>query len=40
MVKLYQNLTRWENNIVVVLHIYGAAAIFLLFSDDQDAESQ
>ena len=26
-------------NIVVVLHIYGARAIFLLFCDNQDTES-
>ena len=46
----YKNIpkTLWENvthnlkmgeNIVIILHIYGAIAIFLLFYDDQDTLS-
>ena len=32
--------TKWENNTVVILHIYGARAIFVLFYDDQDSEKE
>ena len=28
----------WEQNIVVIIHIYGARAISLLFCDHQDTE--
>ena len=31
--------TKWEKN-VVIIHIYGARAIFLLFYEDQDTESE
>ena len=34
----YPYYTRREKNIVVVLHIYGTLAIFLLFCDHQDTE--
>ena len=30
--------TKWENNTVVILHIYGARDIFTLFNDDQGTE--
>ena len=29
-----------RENIVVIIHIYGDKAIFLLFYDDQDTDSQ
>ena len=32
--------TRWQKNIVVILHIYGARAILLLFCDHKDTESE
>ena len=34
------HFTRWEKNIVEILHIYGAIAIFLLFCIHQDTESE
>ena len=34
MGQLYPYLTRWENNFVKILHIYGAIAIFILFYDN------
>ena len=34
----YPYFTRWENIIVVILHIYGTIAIFELFCDNQDTE--
>ena len=40
MVQLYIYYTIWEQKIVVVLHIYGALAISLLFCDHQDTESE
>ena len=33
-------LYKMRENTVVILHIYGAKAIFLLFYDDQDTESK
>ena len=35
----YPYSTIWEQNIVSNIHIYGARAIFLLFCDNQDTES-
>ena len=32
--------TRWEQNIVEILYIYGARAIYLLFYDNQGTESE
>ena len=29
---------KWEQNIVVILNIYGARSMFLLFCDHQDTE--
>ena len=40
MGQLYPYYTRWEKNIVVVICIYGARAIFLLLFDHQDTESE
>ena len=40
MGKLYQYPTRWENNIVAMIHIYGVRAVILLFLDNQDTESE
>ena len=40
MVQLYTYYTIWEKNIVVIIHIYGARAIFLLFYYHQDTESE
>ena len=34
----YPHFTRWEKNIVEILHIYGARAILLLFYNNQDTE--
>ena len=34
----YPYYKRRDKNIVVVLHIYGTSAIFLLFCDHQDTE--
>ena len=28
----------WEQNILAIIHIYGARDIFLLFCDNQDTE--
>ena len=39
MSQLYPYYTRWEGNVVLIIHIYGARAIFLLFCDRQDTES-
>ena len=36
--KRYPYSTSGEKNIVVVLHIYGARSIFLLFFDHQETE--
>ena len=36
----YQYSTRWEQNIVSIIHIYGARYIYLLFCDYQDTESE
>ena len=38
-VQQYPYSTRWENFFVVILHIYGDRAIFLIFCDHQDTES-
>ena len=38
MVQLYSHYKRWGEDAVVIIHIYGAIAIFLLFYDDQDTE--
>ena len=38
--KWYAYSTKKRENTVVTLHIYGARAIFLLFNDDQDTESE
>ena len=35
----YPYSTRWVKIIVVVIHIYGGRAIFQLFCDNQDTES-
>ena len=40
MGKWYSYTVEWEKNTVVILHIYGARGIFLLFYDDQDTESE
>ena len=40
MGKRYTYSTRWEQNIVVFFHIYGARAIFLIFCDHQDNDSK
>ena len=40
MGKWYPYSTRWVKNIAVILHVFGALAIFLLFYDDQDTESE
>ena len=36
----YTYSTRWEKNIVEILHIYGAGFILLLIYDHQDTESE
>ena len=36
----YTYSTRWVKNIVIVIHIYGALTIFLLFCDQQDTGSE
>ena len=33
-------LFKMEENIVVILHIYGARSVFLLFYYDQDTENE
>ena len=38
MGKIYIFSSRWEKNIVAILHFYGDRAIFLLFWDNQDTE--
>ena len=40
MVPGYTSYTIWEKHIVVVLHIYRARAILILFCDHQDTESE
>ena len=40
MGKFHSYSTKWEKHIVVILHIYGAKAIFSIFHDDQDTESE
>ena len=40
MGQLYPHSTKWEKYIVVILHIYGAKAILILFYDDQYTESE
>ena len=40
MVQRYTYYKKWEQNIVSIIHIYGARAIFLLFCDHQDTESE
>ena len=35
----YPYYTIWENNIVVILHIYESVAIFLIFCDHKYTES-
>ena len=36
--QLYSYYTRWVSTIVVILHIYGPRAIFILFCNYQDTE--
>ena len=36
----YTYYTRWEKNVVVILRIYGARAISLLFCNHQDTEPE
>ena len=38
MEKLYSYSKIWENNIVVIIYIYWARAILILFSNHQDIE--
>ena len=33
-------LNKMGESIMVILHIYGARAIYLIFYDDQDTESE
>ena len=40
MVQLYTYSNIWEVNIVVILHIYEARAIFILFYVFQGTESE
>ena len=40
MGKWYLHSTRWVKNIVTIIHIHGVRAIFLLFCDHQDTESE
>ena len=40
MGQLYQYSTRWGQNIVAIIHIYGAIVIVVLFCDHQDTESE
>ena len=40
MGQLYIYSTRWEENILVILPIYGDRAIFLLFCNHQESESE
>ena len=39
MAQQYPYSTRWEKNILEILHIYVALDIILLFCDHQDTES-
>ena len=36
----YSHSTKWDKYTVVIIHIYGARAIILLFNDDQDTEKE
>ena len=36
----YPYPTRWEKNVVAIIHIYGVEAIFLIFYDNQATESE
>ena len=38
--KMISIFYKMGENIVVILHIYGARTIFLLFCDDKDTESE
>ena len=38
--KWYSHSTKWENNTVVIFHIYTARAIFVLIYDDQNTEKE
>ena len=40
MGQLYPYCTKWEKNIVETIHIYVTRAMYLLFCDDQDTESE
>ena len=40
MGKRYIHSTKWEKNVVVILHIYGDRAISLLCCDHQGTESK
>ena len=40
MGQLYPCSTIWDKDIVAILNIYGSRAIFLLFCDHQDNESE
>ena len=40
MIQRYLYSTRWEKNVVAIIHIYGARSIFLLFYDNQATESE
>ena len=40
MGKYYLYSTRWGQNVVITLHIYGARVIFLLFCDHTDTEPE
>ena len=37
---LYPHSKIWEQNIVAIIHIYGARVTFLLFYDNPDTESE
>ena len=37
---LFLSFTRWEEEIVLIIHIYGARSIFLLFSFRQETKSE
>ena len=36
----YPYPTRWVGKIMIILHIYGAKANFLIFCDDTESESR
>ena len=36
----YPYSTKWMKNIMVIVQIYGARSVFLLFCDHQDTESE